>query len=86
MPKGIPKKKDETVLEKEAPHAEIKKEKEDVVLSKPVVSKPALPVLVAGQAYFEAPDGHIIIGEDSKDQTWYRQGNGGKGMWINKKR
>jgi hypothetical protein len=53
----------------------------DAVL-KPKVLEP----LSVGQAYFEAPDGTIIIGDDSRDQVWYRQMNKGKGGWINKKR
>lgn len=51
---------------------------------KPVAKE--LPPLGPGQAYFEAPDGTIIIGEDEKDHIWYRGLNGGKGGWINKKR
>ena len=61
---------------------EIKEVKKEHVLS----HKPILEPLQAGQAYFEAPDGHIIIGDDSKNEVWYRQGNGGKGCFINKKR
>lgn len=45
-----------------------------------------LEPLGPGQAYFEAPDGTVIIGEETADRLWYRQGNGGKGMYINKKR
>lgn len=59
-----------------------------VAFSRPIQesSKPKLEPLGAGQAYFEAPDGTVLIGEDSREQIWYRAGNNGKGMWINKKR
>jgi len=52
----------------------------------PKPEKPKLEPLSVGQAYFEAPDGTVVIADATKDQTWYRAGNHGKGMWINKKR
>lgn len=48
--------------------------------------KPKLEPLGPGQRYFEAPTGEILIGEDTNPHMWFRQGNGGKGMWINPKR
>lgn len=42
--------------------------------------------LQAGQAFFEAPDGHIIVAESDRPHVWYRQGNNGEGMWINPRR
>jgi len=50
------------------------------------VAKPALEPLRAGQKYFEAPDGEIVIGEEDKSQLWHRKMNGGRGGWINPKR
>lgn len=45
-----------------------------------------LEPLGSGQAYFEAPDGTILVGDETREQIWYRAGNNGKGMWINKMR
>lgn len=42
--------------------------------------------LEPNQAFFEAPDGFIIVGEASMGKMYYRAGNGGKGMWINPRR
>lgn len=53
--------------------------------SKPPV-KQVLDALGPGQKYFEAPDGTVLIGEEDKQQLWYRNGNNGKGCWINPKR
>jgi hypothetical protein len=39
-----------------------------------------------GQAFFEAPDGYVIVGEADRAHVWYRYGNGGQGMWINPRR
>lgn len=41
------------------------------------------PVAQPGQKYFEAPDGHLILGEADKQQLWDRRLNNGKGAWIN---
>jgi len=60
--------------------------KEDPAPVKATPQKPVLEPLHPGQKYFEAPDGTIIIGESDRDRVWYRQGNGGKGCWINPKR
>jgi len=54
--------------------------------AKAVQVKPKLEPLGPGQRYFEAPTGEILIGEDTNPHMWFRQGNGGKGMWINPKR
>lgn len=66
-------------------YADVREEKEEI---KEVLKHeaPKLEPLAAGQAYFEAPDGEIIIGDEGKNEIWYRKGNDGKGMWINKKR
>jgi hypothetical protein len=84
--------------EKEAVHShEVKetiKQDQPVNLIEPIAEKvveavlnpKVLEPLSDGQAYFEAPDGTIIIGDDSRDQVWYRQMNKGKGGWINKQR
>lgn len=45
-----------------------------------------LEPLAPGQAYFEAPDGTVIIGDDTKNEIWCRTLNEGKGGWINKRR
>ena len=42
--------------------------------------------LDAGQQFFEAPDGFIIVAEADRQHVMYRQGNGGKGMMINQRR
>jgi hypothetical protein len=42
--------------------------------------------LSPGQAFFEAPDGFIIVGDADRDHVLYRQGNNGQGMRINKRR
>lgn len=67
----------ETILKPEVPSAQ----KEEIKKAKPV-----LEPLGAGQAYFESPEGEIIIGEANKDQIWSRKMNGGKGGWCNKRR
>lgn len=56
--------------------------KEEVKETKEVKLEPLGP----GQRYFEASDGTILIGEADKNQLWYRNGDGGKGCWINPKR
>lgn len=48
--------------------------------------KALLVPLAPGQIFFEAPDGMIIVGEADRDHVWYREGNGGKGMFINPRR
>jgi hypothetical protein len=42
--------------------------------------------LQPGQKYFEAPDGTLVIGEESQGQLWHRKMNNGKGGWINPRR
>lgn len=88
MPRGIPNKKKEEVMneaDQEAPKAESTSVPE-VKPTVPAPVKPKVDPLAPGQAYFEAPDGTIIIGEDSKNEVWCRALNNGKGGWINKKR
>lgn len=81
MPRGIPKQKEE------APKVTAPKAEPEVVKeSKPAPTVKVLDPLGPGQAYFEAPDGTVIIGEDTKDQVWYRALRNGKGGWINRKR
>ncbi len=72
---------------------ETEEEKEPVRVLKTVEDKDVLRVLKEkleplqpGQKYFEAPDGTIVIGEEDKQQLWYRKLNGGNGGWINPKR
>ena len=48
--------------------------------------KSLLNPLGPGQAYFEAPDGFIIVAEADRPHVLYRQGNGGKGLMINPRR
>ena len=36
-----------------------------------------------GQRYFEAPDGHVVLAENSLQQVFDRRLNNGKGGWIN---
>lgn len=86
MPKGIPKKKELGEVQPAVADRPL-----DDAQGRP--TSPALPskspkleALGPGQAYYEAPDGTIIIGDAGKDRIWYRAGNGGKGMWINPKR
>lgn len=68
---------------KEVPVVEEVKKEEPKKEKKPKVE---LAPLGPGLAYFEAPDGTVITGEDSRNEIWYRAGNNGKGCWINKKR
>ena len=42
--------------------------------------------LAEGQAFFESPEGYIMIGEKEKDHVWCRDMNNGKGGWINPRR
>jgi hypothetical protein len=62
------------------------KEKETEVLMALAVVEEKLEPLQPGQKYFEAPDGTIIIGEEDKQQVWYRKLNNGRGGWINPRR
>lgn len=48
--------------------------------------KALLHHLEDGQAFFESPEGYIVIGETGKDHVWCRAANNGKGMKINKMR
>jgi hypothetical protein len=59
-----------------------------VVASDPITeSRQALnQPLSPGQEFYEAPDGYIIVAETGRDHVWYRGGNDGKGMYINKRR
>lgn len=75
--------------------SDVRKEKEAEKKTKEVkrCGPPHLPqcqcqdVLSPGQAYFEDGEtGTIRIGEDNKGEIWFRNANGGKGGWINKKR
>ncbi len=73
---------EEALIENADGWKEEEKKSEMLTVEKPKGIEPLAP----GQAYFEAPDGTIIIGEGDKDQVWYRGLNGGKGGWINRKR
>lgn len=61
-------------------------QREEEIKEKEVILKSNVNKLGEGQAYFEAPDGSILIGDAVHDRLWYRAGNNGRGMWINKKR
>lgn len=72
---------------KEAPREEAKK-KEEVPLTKKAMRvcgccPVELAPLPAGQKYFEAPDGHVIVGEADRGQVIDRRLNKGRGGWIN---
>lgn len=54
----------------------------EIEKSREVLKHPLAP----GQAFFEAPDGFVVVGEESKDRAFYRAGNNGKGLWINRMR
>jgi len=87
MPRGIPNKKKEDVAKPiEGDVAAPVEAQKKVEQPKPAPVVPKLEPLGPGQAYFEAPDGTILIGEDTKNEMWYRGLNGGKGGWINRKR
>lgn len=94
MPKGIPNKKkvEQKVIKEEVKHEkkeETKETKHVLVVEKPAQAAIAqkLEPLAPGQAYFEdGPTGTVMIGDATRDQVWFRAGNGGKGCWINKKR
>lgn len=83
MPRGVYKRKTEVEEPVKEEVNETEKETEVEVLTP---EAPKLEPLSEGQAYFEAPDGTIIVGESSKDHVWYRGLNDGKGGFINKKR
>lgn len=42
--------------------------------------------LAPGQAYYESPEGFIVIDEASRGRVMCRLANNRKGMWINPKR
>ena len=71
--------------EEEKERMPIIEEKKEIVKSKTMLKNNVNP-LGTGEAYFEAPDGTILVGSENADRLWYRAGNGGRGMWINKKR
>ena len=64
----------------------VSNEEEREETAQAVILKPKLEPLGPGQRYFEAPDGTVLIGEDTNPHMWYRAGNEGKGQWINPKR
>ena len=86
MPRGIPNKKKEDVKPTATTNEVVEAAKPEKAPAASEPAKPKLEPLAVGQAYFEAPDGTIIIGDETKNEIWYRAGNGGKGMFINKKR
>lgn len=51
-----------------------------------VEAKQELAPLEPGQAYFESPEGFVMVGDADKPHIWCRAANGGKGMYINPKR
>lgn len=82
-PKAVDEVVDSVIETKEAVVVNEEKKEEP---AKAVQVKPKLEPLGPGQRYFEAPDGTVLIGEDTNPHMWYRAGNNGKGMWINPKR
>lgn len=42
--------------------------------------------LAPGQAYFESPEGFIMVDEAGRGRVFCRQADQGRGMWINSKR
>lgn len=82
-PKAVDEVVDSGIETKEAVVVNEEKKEEP---AKAVQVKPELEPLGPGQQYFEAPDGTVLIGEDTNPHMWYRAGNNGKGMWINPKR
>lgn len=95
---GRPKKVVEPVKEKvnEQPKEAKATETVPVVESKPVLtgwdaaiaeSRKLLDVpLSKGQAYFESPEGFIMIDQEDRGRVWCRSADKGKGMWINPRR
>ncbi len=59
---------------------EVKEKTADVLMRPCGCCKKTLDALAPGQKYFEAPDGHVILGEEKVSQVWDRRG---KGSWIN---
>lgn len=82
--KNKPKEVVDTVVEVKTDITTNEEKKEEPAQA--VQVKPKLEPLGPGQRYFEAPDGTVLIGEDTNPHMWYRAGNNGKGMWINPKR
>src|SRR4051812_34481302 len=81
----MPRKKKEEIIEQTNEVDEVEAAIEAVEKgTKPKQELPKLDALAIGQAYFCAPDGYVIIGDDTKNDIWYRAGNNGKGMFINK--
>jgi hypothetical protein len=42
--------------------------------------------LSPGQAFFESPEGFVMVDEETRGRVWCRQANKGQGLWINSKR
>lgn len=42
--------------------------------------------LAEGMAFFESPEGYIIVAESTRPHVWCGKANDGKGMFINPKR
>jgi hypothetical protein len=90
MPRGIPNKlkeeKTQTATNNYVPVPPVIAKEQPIEAKEKAQTKPVLEPLQPGQKYFEAPDGDIIIGEDTKSQIWHRKLNGGRGGWVNPKR
>lgn len=75
---------------KQAPEAEPEpfRERPETPISERIAeSRKALnQPLSAGQAFFESPDGEIVIGEENKGRAWSRTMNNGQGGWANPRR
>lgn len=66
----------------ETPQMEMNPAESRIAESRKALGQP----LAAGQAFFEAPDGFVVVAEADRPHVLYRQGNEGKGMWINPRR
>ena len=73
-----PEPRDDVRLKESAPLTQVQR----IAESRKALEHPLGP----NQAFFEAPDGFVIVSDADKDHVLYRQGNNGKGMWINKRR
>lgn len=66
-----------TLKEKRVPTFEEKR-----IESRKLLEQPVPP----GMAYFESPEGYVMIGEAKNGTIWCRDSNDGKGQWINQRR
>lgn len=77
---------EEVKAEPESKSVEMAKELSAELTPIQVSRKSLEQVLAEGQAFFEAPDGYIVVGDSTADRVFYRAGNNGRGIWINRRR